>query len=178
MGVSGHRHAPAALPLGKDLPYPLYRRLGGPQSRSGHIFANIEVLYYSFQTGPGSRTDSYPLEAPTQICLAPRLRVVLFNHSDIITFFQFAIKWGRQKNVSCCETDRNLHVLFVVIAFLAKGTWPRNSDRKVCLGLNWIWPTVGHTIVISVFRRACTICKLLRHSSHAVVALCAISLVS
>jgi hypothetical protein len=35
--VSGQRHAPAALyPRGKDLRYPLYRRLGGPQSRSGH----------------------------------------------------------------------------------------------------------------------------------------------
>jgi hypothetical protein len=37
MRVSGQRHAPAALyPWGKDLRYPLYRRLGGPQSRSGH----------------------------------------------------------------------------------------------------------------------------------------------
>jgi hypothetical protein len=32
MGVSGQRHAPAALyPRGKDPRYPLYRRLGGPQ---------------------------------------------------------------------------------------------------------------------------------------------------
>jgi hypothetical protein len=38
MGMSGQRHAPAALyPLRKDPRYPLYRRLGGPQSRSGHI---------------------------------------------------------------------------------------------------------------------------------------------
>jgi hypothetical protein len=37
MGVSGHRHTPAALqPQAKDPRYPLYRRLGGPQSRSGH----------------------------------------------------------------------------------------------------------------------------------------------
>jgi hypothetical protein len=37
MGVSGQHHAPAALcPRGKDSRYPLYRRLGGPQSRSGH----------------------------------------------------------------------------------------------------------------------------------------------
>jgi hypothetical protein len=37
MGVSGQRHAPAALyPRGKDPRYPLYRRLGGPQRRSGH----------------------------------------------------------------------------------------------------------------------------------------------
>jgi hypothetical protein len=34
-GVSGQHHAPAALyPRGKDPRYPLYRRLGGPQSRS------------------------------------------------------------------------------------------------------------------------------------------------
>jgi hypothetical protein len=36
MGVSGQRHAPAALyPWGKNPRYPLNRRLGGPQSRSG-----------------------------------------------------------------------------------------------------------------------------------------------
>jgi hypothetical protein len=37
MGLSGQRHATAALyPRGKDPQYPLYRRLGGPQSWSGH----------------------------------------------------------------------------------------------------------------------------------------------
>jgi len=34
MGVDGQRHALAALPLGKTR-YQLYRRLGGPQWRSG-----------------------------------------------------------------------------------------------------------------------------------------------
>jgi hypothetical protein len=34
MGVGGHRHAPAALPLGKSR-YPMYRMLGWPQGRSG-----------------------------------------------------------------------------------------------------------------------------------------------
>jgi hypothetical protein len=35
-GVSGQRHAPAALYHGeKDPQYPLHRKLGGPQSRSG-----------------------------------------------------------------------------------------------------------------------------------------------
>jgi hypothetical protein len=33
--VSGQLDAPAALPRGKSPQYPLYRRLGGPQSRSG-----------------------------------------------------------------------------------------------------------------------------------------------
>jgi hypothetical protein len=35
MEVSGQLHAPAALPQGKSPYYPLERRLGGPQSRSG-----------------------------------------------------------------------------------------------------------------------------------------------
>jgi hypothetical protein len=36
MGVGGQRHAPAALPPG-EIRYPLYRRLGGPQGRSGRV---------------------------------------------------------------------------------------------------------------------------------------------
>jgi hypothetical protein len=36
MGVGGQRHTPAALPLGKTR-YPLFRRLGGPQGRSGWV---------------------------------------------------------------------------------------------------------------------------------------------
>ena len=34
--MGGQRHALAALPLGKTR-YPLYRRLGGPQGRSGWV---------------------------------------------------------------------------------------------------------------------------------------------
>ena len=36
MGVGGQHHAPAALPPGKTR-YPLYRRLGRPQGRSGPV---------------------------------------------------------------------------------------------------------------------------------------------
>jgi len=36
MGVCHQRHAPSALPPGKTR-YPLYRMLGGPQSRSGRV---------------------------------------------------------------------------------------------------------------------------------------------
>ena len=35
-GAGGQRHALAALPPGKTR-YPLYRRLGGPQGRSGRV---------------------------------------------------------------------------------------------------------------------------------------------
>jgi len=37
MGVGGHRYASAALPPEKTR-YPLIRRLGGPQSRSGWLW--------------------------------------------------------------------------------------------------------------------------------------------
>jgi hypothetical protein len=36
MGVGGQRHAPAALPLGMTR-YPLYRKQGRPQGRSGRV---------------------------------------------------------------------------------------------------------------------------------------------
>jgi hypothetical protein len=36
MKVNGRLHAPASLPQGKSTWYPLDRKLGGPQSRSGH----------------------------------------------------------------------------------------------------------------------------------------------
>ena len=36
MGADGQRQSPAALPPGKTL-YPLYRRLSGPQGRSGRV---------------------------------------------------------------------------------------------------------------------------------------------
>jgi hypothetical protein len=37
MRVGGQFHAPAALPPGKETRYPLYRKLGGPQGRSGRV---------------------------------------------------------------------------------------------------------------------------------------------
>ena len=36
MGVGGQHHAPATLPSGK-IRYSMYRRLGGPQGRSGRV---------------------------------------------------------------------------------------------------------------------------------------------
>jgi hypothetical protein len=49
MGVGGQRHAPAALPPGMTR-YPLYRRLGEPQGRSGR------VLKISLPPGLDTRT--------------------------------------------------------------------------------------------------------------------------
>ena len=69
MGVGGQRDAPAALPPGKTR-YPLYRRLGGPQGRSGWVWktspltgirpldhlACRELLYRLSYPGPLEKT--------------------------------------------------------------------------------------------------------------------------
>jgi hypothetical protein len=41
--VSGQLHAPAASPPGKSSRYPFYRRLGGPQSRSGR-YGEVKIF--------------------------------------------------------------------------------------------------------------------------------------
>jgi hypothetical protein len=52
--VSGQLHAPAALPPGKSPRYPFYRRLGGPQSRSGR-YGEVKMFYPT-----GTRTPAPP----------------------------------------------------------------------------------------------------------------------
>ena len=44
-GGDGQRHAPAALPPGKTR-YPLYRKLGGPQGRSGWVLYLIMLRVF------------------------------------------------------------------------------------------------------------------------------------
>jgi hypothetical protein len=56
--VSGQLHAPAALPPGKSSRYLLYRRLGGPQSRSGR---HGEVLIPSRNVHGGSKNNTKKL---------------------------------------------------------------------------------------------------------------------
>ena len=48
-GVDGQRHTPVALPPGKTR-YPLYRRLGSPQSRSGRVQKILSPLGFNPQT--------------------------------------------------------------------------------------------------------------------------------
>jgi hypothetical protein len=56
MEVSGQLHAPTALPPGKEPPYPLDKRLGGPQSRSGR-YGEERNLTPAFQ--PVARRYTY-----------------------------------------------------------------------------------------------------------------------
>jgi hypothetical protein len=68
MGVSGQHHAPAALyPRGKGSRYPLYRRLGGPQSRSGHRGYRKNPLSLP---GIEPRSPGCPARSQTLYCLS------------------------------------------------------------------------------------------------------------
>jgi hypothetical protein len=49
MGVGCKRHAPAALPPGMTR-YPLYRRLDGPQGRSGRVLKISPPLRFDPRT--------------------------------------------------------------------------------------------------------------------------------
>jgi hypothetical protein len=65
-GVSGQPHASAALYMpGKDPRYPLDRRLGGPQSRSGH---RGKILCLCLESSPGR-----PVRSTDQAITAPPL---------------------------------------------------------------------------------------------------------
>jgi len=65
MGVGGQHHLPAALPQGKTR-YPLYRRLGGPQSRCGQVQKISSPLGFDSQTVQpiASRYTDYTISAP------------------------------------------------------------------------------------------------------------------
>jgi hypothetical protein len=68
MGVSGQHHAPAAFyPRGKDPRYSLYRRLGGPQSRSGHRGYRKNPLPLP---GIEPRSPGRPARSQTLYCLS------------------------------------------------------------------------------------------------------------
>jgi hypothetical protein len=65
MGVGGQHHTLATLPLGKT-PYPLYRRLGGPQGQSGQVWKISPPLGFdprTVQTKARRYTD-YAIPAP------------------------------------------------------------------------------------------------------------------
>ena len=64
MGVGGQRNAPAALPPGKTR-YPLYRRLGGPQGRSGQVRKISSATGIRSPDCPARSQSLYRLSYPT-----------------------------------------------------------------------------------------------------------------
>jgi len=77
MEIGGQRHASAALPPGNSL-YPLYRRLGGPQVRSGRVRKNFSPPGFDPRTvQPVAR--SYTDWAIPASCME------LYTHTDSVT---------------------------------------------------------------------------------------------
>jgi hypothetical protein len=66
MGVGGQRHAPATLTPGMTR-YPLYRRLGGPQGRSGRVLKISPPPGFDPRTVQpvASRYTDYGIPAPS-----------------------------------------------------------------------------------------------------------------
>jgi hypothetical protein len=69
-GVGGQRHPPAALPPGKTR-YPLYRGLGGLQSRSGRV--------WKISPPTGIRSPDRPAAVPTELSRLPTLNITYMN---------------------------------------------------------------------------------------------------
>ena len=82
MGVGGQRHAPAGLPSGKTR-YPLYRRQGGPQGRSGRV-RKISPLTGIYSSDRPARSESlYLLRYPGPyvkfpVCYGTRRFITVF----------------------------------------------------------------------------------------------------
>jgi hypothetical protein len=86
MGVGGQRHAPDALPPAKTR-YPLYRRLGGPQSRSERVRKISHPPRFNPRTVQtvASRYTDWAIPAHS-ITLIPALRPS--NHFDSLCFWR------------------------------------------------------------------------------------------
>ena len=86
----GERHAPAALPPEKTR-YPLYRRLGGPQGRSGRVLKILPLPGFDHRTvqSVASRYIDCAIPAHTRTVtliiyiLSPRAQYVLIEDVKI-----------------------------------------------------------------------------------------------
>ena len=94
--MGGQHHAPAALPTGK-IRYPLYRRLGGPQDRSGWVRKISPPPGFdprTFQPVDSRYTDwalSVPIKAAVHIVttMLERIQCFLTRHSVFIKHIYF-----------------------------------------------------------------------------------------
>jgi hypothetical protein len=77
MGVGGQCHTPATLPQGKETWYPLYKRLGGPQGRSGWLQKISLLLGFSPQTVQSivNHFTDYAIQTPDDF-----MNELLFHH--------------------------------------------------------------------------------------------------
>jgi hypothetical protein len=115
MGVGGQRHAPAALPQGKTR-YPLYRRMGGPQDRSGRVRKNLTPSAIRSPDCPARRESLYRMRYP-----------------DLQYTVPFPIEMHRTDKLSSCHywvKKRNVAVGYVWTLVYVRRTEPKIQKHR------------------------------------------------
>jgi hypothetical protein len=130
--VSGQLHAPAALPPGNHPRYPLERRLGGPQSRSGRCGEENNLALSGIEPWPSSSTE------------LSRLFQYTFSLLKFLTVFGTLV----------FQHDINPSKNFHQLCFFSKQTSRRNdkhltlpfifliSGKDLCVK-KWVWDIRG-----------------------------------
>ena len=115
MGVSGQRHAPAALPLGKTR-NPLCRKLGGPQGRSGQM---REISPPTGIRSPDKSSSAFPNNSLDYV--SSLLTASLYIYSN----------WRLLQSIEYCSTCKNF-----------SNTWEMKSEVENWIRLPQVVPTV------------------------------------
>jgi hypothetical protein len=85
--MSGQLHAPAALPPGKSSRYPLYRRLGGPQRRSGRY--GEEIILDSTGTWNPNLSVVQPVASRYTDCAIPAHPDTIKREEKVYCFLNY-----------------------------------------------------------------------------------------
>jgi hypothetical protein len=102
--VGGQRHAPAALPPGKTR-YPLNRRLGGPQGRSGRVrkISPPQGFYPRTVQPVVSRYTDWAI--PAHFYVQDYSVMLYFNCSDVHRVTAYCIQQGEIRPDRCVDID-------------------------------------------------------------------------
>ena len=138
MSVCGQRHASAALPPGKTR-YPLYRRLGGPQGRSGRVRKISSVPGFEPRTAqPVAGLYQTTMSLPCEFCKHH------YCHGIICAMFS-DLQTDGYMNCKLNLTALDLRLLlWCLCSFGAYGKWP-------CI-VGWVVPDVSEQLSASFFR--------------------------
>ena len=144
MGVSGQRHAPAALTPGKETRYPLYRRFGEPQGRSMWLRKISPSPRFDPRTDqPVASRYNCPLLLDYTIALSKcntNITKLLIRklYSRKGNFYSFTLKYllySRSQNTQICVATLQ-HPTVCVTIYLNNGVDCFLQQRKAAIQLH------------------------------------------
>ena len=139
MGVGSQHHTPAVLPPGKSR-YPLYRRLGGPQGRSGQVW-KISPLTGIRSPDRSARSESlYRLSYPPPLMYSRKLYVILTEWIQVTSTVQNLLI-SLFPQVSSRNVLSNNQGLY---------TWGGSVERTVRWVVIFLWQCQGHAITVFI----------------------------